>query len=244
MQPSYLPERQDREPQPMMSIVKSAISSLTSLRNNQNGKPKSEKALALSKNYSPAETLCAYDAGLQSKLPGLCPSIHLATEMKQVPTLKVLAEAYDEETYIIWMKAQLIKINEFVGTKEKLSTDQMEELAIQILHEYGYLNLFEFIIFCGRLRSGSYEEFYGSVDPMRVLKSLKSFCYDRRCDLDKVYREREAEQKRLEEKNRVAISFDEWYESLTPEKQEEVKVNLPAFYVPYMKRKEAQKNKS
>ncbi len=164
--------------------------------------------------------------------------------MKQVPSLKVLAEAYDEETYIIWMKAQLIKINEFVGTKEKLSTDQMEELAIQILHEYGYLNLFEFIIFCGRLRSGSYEEFYGSIDPMRVLKSLKSFCYDRRCDLDKVYREREAEQKRLEEKNRVAISFDDWYESLLPEKQEEVKVNLPAFYIPYMKRKEAQKNKS
>lgn len=223
MQFNQLPERQDRGPQPLMSIVKSAISTLTSQRNKQNGRQVSERAIVLSRTYSPAETLCAYGAGLQSKLPGLCPSIHLATEQADVPTIRNLADAYDEETYILWIKAQFIKINEFIGTKEKLSNEQMEELALQILYEYSYLNLFEIILFCGRLRSGEYEEFYGSIDPMLVLKSLKRFCADRMNDLDRVRNERERKRQEEEEAKNPPVTFEKWFESLPPDKQEEVK---------------------
>ena len=230
MQSNSLPERQAREHQPLMSIVKSAISTLTSQRYNRSGKQKSERALILSRDYSPAETLCAYGAGLQSRLPGLCPSIHLATEQPDVPTIRMLADAYDEETYIVWMRAQFIKLNEFIGTKEKLSTEQMSELSLQILYEYSYLNLFEIILFFGRLRSGEYEDFYGSIDPMLLLKSLKQFCADRRNDLDKVHNERERIRQREEEARHPPVTFDKWFDSLPPDKQEEVR-NSPMYFV-------------
>lgn len=198
--------------------------------------------MILSRTYSPAETLCAYGAGLQSKLPGLCPSIHLATEQADVPTIRVLADAYDEDTYVMWMKAQFIKINEFIGTKEKLSVEQMEELALQILYEYSYLNLFEIILFCGRLRSGEYEDFYGSIDPMLVLKSLKSFCADRRSDLDRINNQREKIRQREEDAKHPPVSFDKWYDSLPPEKQEEVR-NSPMYFI-FSKNKDQEEKKS
>ena len=221
------------EQPPMMSLVKRTISMMTCKGSTNSGK-KSEKAIALSRNYSPVEVMVAYGTELQSTLPSLCPSIHLATEAEGVPTLRLLAEAYDEETRVLWIKANLIKLNEFVGTKEKLSDRQQQDLALQIFHEHGYLNLFEVLVFFGRLRSGRYEEFYGSIDPMRVLKSLNSFCSDRRNDLDRVHNEREKEEERKNNAGRVTVNFEDWYSSLSEEKRKEIR-EMPYFNTPIFK---------
>ena len=113
------------------------------------------------------------------------PTILSAYHTKNIPAIVHLAQAYDEDVAVKWIQDQLLQVNEFAGVKAKLSDMQLDELAIQIRLEYGYLNLLEFILFCARLRSGRYEDFYGSVDPMRILKSLDSFYADRKIEINR-----------------------------------------------------------
>lgn len=160
------------------------------------------------------------------------PKIIDAYNAKDIPAIVHLAQAYDENVAVRWVQQHLLQVNEFAGVKTKLSDMQLDELAIQIRLEYGYLNLFEFILFCARLRSGKYEDFYGSVDPMRILKSLDAFCSERREELHKQISEQERieREKKWEEERRNSISFEEWYESLSEEKKNEVRSNAcPAF---------------
>lgn len=85
----------------------------------------------------------------------------------------MLEQAYGQEyASRVWIKTQLVILNDFVGVKNKLEDFQINPLCDQILVEYGGLNLLEFCLFMARLRSGKYEQFYGSVDPMLILKSL------------------------------------------------------------------------
>ena len=114
----------------------------------------------------------AYSPQLQSAVMSAFPTILQAHEAAKIPAIVHVAQAYDEDVAVKWVQQQLLAVNEFAGAKAKLTDFQLDELAIQIRLEYGYLNLFEFILFCARLRSGKYEDFYGSIDPMRILKSL------------------------------------------------------------------------
>lgn len=128
--------------------------------------------------------------------------------------MRDIAQAYGEEFCAYsFMKAHMVKVNEFAGVKSKMDDEQLADLCYQILSEYGYLNVFEFIVFCGRLRSGQYEDFYGSVDPMRILKSLASFCRDMWSDIDRAEREIEHKRKEAEweEQRQNAVTFDEWF---------------------------------
>lgn len=169
--------------------------------------------MSLMKNYRPSQVSEAYTPTLQIAAITAFPTVIAAKKMPDVPLIRTLAEAYDEDFAVEWVRTQLFAVNTFAGVKSKLSDMQLGELAIQIRLEYGYLNLFEFILFCARLRSGKYEEFYGSVDPMRILKSLDAFISDRNNELYKERIEQEkVEQMRAEEEHRKnAMSFDKWY---------------------------------
>lgn len=98
----------------------------------------------------------------------------------------MLEQAYGQEyASRVWIKTQLVILNDFVGVRNKLDDNQINRLCDQILLEYGGLNLYEFCLFMARLRSGKYEMFYGSVDPMVIFKSLESFMEDRRRDINR-----------------------------------------------------------
>ena len=112
----------------------------------------------------------------------------------------MLEQAYGEEyASRVWIKTQIVVLNDFVGVKNKLDDCQINPLCDQILVEYGGLNLLEFCLFVARLRSGKYEQFYGSVDPMLILKSLDSFMEDRRLDINRNVEAIEKEKKKREE---------------------------------------------
>lgn len=153
------------------------------------------------------------------------PTILEAHHAKNVPAIIHLAQAYDENVAVRWIQDQLLQVNEFAGVKSKLSDMQLNELAIQIRLEYGLLNLFEFILFCARLRSGRYEDFYGSVDPMRILKSLNAFCADRRAEIwrEAEQKEKEERDREYEERRKNSITFDDWYRKLPEEEKEKVR---------------------
>lgn len=182
------------------------------------------------KNYLPSQVAKAYNPTLQSGVMAAFPTILDAHHAKNVPAIVHLAQAYDENVAVRWIQDQLLEVNEFAGVKSKLSDMQLDELAIQIRLEYGHLNLFEFILFCARLRSGRYEDFYGSVDPMRILKSLDAFCSDRRDEMWKEASEKEKKEKEREEEEhkKNVVSFENWYRGLPEDKKEEVR-STPYF---------------
>lgn len=172
-------------------------------------------ALRIQNEFSPIEICTAYNPDWQAKLPAACSNIYSAYSVTDTPTLACLYQAYGDVTALAWIKAQLIRVNDFVGTRLKLTDDQLEDLAIQILAEYDYLNMLEFILFCGRLRSGKYEDFYSSVDPMRILKSLDCFCRDRTIDINHEITkiEKEKRDKEREESAKNAISLEQYVEN-------------------------------
>lgn len=216
------------EPLQMGSIVKNALSLIGSQNSNKSGRKTSAIAKRLSDSCSPAELAVSYTPTLQSTLPALCTNLYWAYSQKDIPQLSTVAQAYGEEfTAETFITSHLIKVNEFVGAKNKLTDQQLMDLSYQILSEYWYLNLFEFIVFCGRLRSGKYEDFYGSIDPMRILKSLDDFCHDRWTDIERAKREEEKVQRELEdaERRKNSISFDDWYLGLPEDKKKDVKGN-------------------
>lgn len=180
--------------------------------------------MSLMKNYRPSQVAKAYNPALQAGVMAAYPTILEANHAKNVPAIVHLAQAYDENVAVRWIQDQLLQVNEFAGVKSKLSDMQLDELAIQIRLEYGYLNLFEFILFCARLRSGRYEDFYGSVDPMRILKSLDSFCAERKSELDRetLAKEKEKRDREYEESQKELLSLDVWYRNLS----EDIKVKI------------------
>ena len=167
----------------------------------------------------------AYSPALQTGVMAAFPTIIEAHNAEYIPTIVHLAQAYDDSVAVRWIQAHLLQVNDFAGVKSKLTDMQLNELAIQIRLEYGYLNLFEFILFCARLRSGRYEDFYGSVDPMRILKSLDAFCSDRRDEMWKEASERKKKEKEREEEEhkKNVVSFEDWYRGLPEDKKEEVR---------------------
>lgn len=172
----------------------------------------------------------AYSPSLQSRLLSVCKSVADAKSLGYSPTLAVLSQAYGEELATGWLKAQLLQVNDFVGAKAKLSDMQLNEVSLQILLEFDYLTTLELILFFARLRSGRYEDFYGSIDPMRILKSLDTFCADRRAELDAEYRRKLAEQRQKddEEAKKSSIDFSTWYRGLSESGKDDVR-NNPYF---------------
>lgn len=153
---------------------------------------------------------------------GACPTIDCC-EMIDSPMLGVLAMAYPamrddnvntiESPCIIWMRAQFTEVSAFVNVKEKMNDWQLDNLCRQILAEFPTLTMMEFILFCSRLRSGLYEDFYGNIDPMHIMKSLRSFVDDRRKDYIRRYNEdQKKKQEREAAEAKVGAKGTDWLE--------------------------------
>lgn len=175
----------------------------------------------------------AYNPQLQAGIMSAYPTILGANKANDVPLLVHLSQAYDNDTAVLWVMKQVLALNEYVGAKAKMSDMQLKELSIQIYLEYNYLNLFELILFFARLRSGEYEDFYSSVDPMRIMKSLKTFCRDRSEELWK--EEQRVEKIRRDNEWTASIknrcTKEQYWRNRTEEQREELR--LAPFYFLY-----------
>lgn len=120
----------------------------------------------------------------------------------KAPALGVVAKAYGQEPAEGWLIIQLNDLAQFAGVKKKLSPRQIEETAQIIMRDYGHYNLAEIMLFLTRYKSGQYGEFFGAVDPMRILSALNTFDGERRYEHEKhegQQRRLKQEQMRLEE---------------------------------------------
>lgn len=167
--------------------------------------------------------MSSYGVSLQSVLPAACRSVADAHFLEGAFSLGVIQEAYGYYLAHGFVKAQLIGVNDFVGVKSKMSDEQLDALATQILLERYYLTQFELILFCGRMRSGAYSEFYGSVDPMRILGFMAEFCSERIADIDRYEREQSRMADEEREKTRKVYTFEEFSREF-PEQARLIKV--------------------
>ncbi len=95
------------------------------------------------------------------------------------PTLLTADNAFGEGTAEEWLTLQLTDLSEMSGAGHKLTIYQIRQLATLIRSEYYYLKVTELEVFFRRFKIGRYGEFYGSVDPIVINKSLRQFLRER-----------------------------------------------------------------
>lgn len=147
-----------------------------------------------------------YSPSLQGLLDGRVRDISLIADRPGVPTLGDVAMAYGNESVAVdWIKVHLEVVNGFANVQQRLNTEQLMAIGEQIYGLYPDLNLLEFALFCGRLRRGRYERWYGAVDGQKILVSLDAFVADRRMDIARRHEE-EHRRQREEERNAEPVS--------------------------------------
>lgn len=124
------------------------------------------------------------------------------------PTLYELARRYQKATPIAWLVPQLLDLSEYCGCKDKLDDYQMRQCAQLIVREYGHLKVSELMLFFVRMKTGYYGEFYGSVDPMRIMSGLRKFVVDRGNAIFK--HEGEKALREIEQGKQGAMTWQEW----------------------------------
>lgn len=98
---------------------------------------------------------------------------------QNAPTLWTVNLAYGFGTAQEWLAYQITDLSEFSGAKDKITDRQLDQIIQLITDDYGFLNMAEIMLFCRRFKKGSYDKFYGSVDPIAIMKGLNVFCRER-----------------------------------------------------------------
>lgn len=123
-------------------------------------------------------------------------------------TLAQLKVEYGKNIPVAWLVPQLLNLSEFCGCKGKLSEGQLEECAFTIATEFYFLKVSELMLFFHKFKSGKYGKFYGSVDPMVITTSLRTFIGERNQRIQDKQNE-EAALKR-EEDAKHSITWEEY----------------------------------
>lgn len=122
------------------------------------------------------EFLKTFNPGLQAKF---CKDIKRCFT-GAAPSLKILSEAFGDEVTESWVAIQLRDLSEFSGCKDKLSVEQVDQLAKVISMMFPYLKVTELMYFFFLFKSGKYGRFYGSVDGLAITEALQDFRIERR----------------------------------------------------------------
>lgn len=98
----------------------------------------------------------------------------------KAPTLAELNTAYGSGTAEEFLTYQFVDLSEYCGVKEKLSANQLFQLAQLVAEDYKYLKVTEIMLFCRQFKMARYGLFYGSADPMIISNSLLKFSAERK----------------------------------------------------------------
>ncbi len=111
------------------------------------------------------------------------------------PTLAKVAKVYSEMAPINWLKIQFDNLCDYVGVKEKMSDFQIEELSTLFYYDCYFLNIAEVALFMVKLKLGTFGEFYGTVDPLKIMTAKNHFLSERQREIRK-------HEEKLEHQNR------------------------------------------
>ena len=133
--------------------------------------------------------------------------------MGDYPTLAEVRTAYGRNIPSAWLVPQLYDLSEYCGCKDKLSVNTLEDLADIISAEFYYLKISEVMLFMRQFKAGRYGRFYGSVDPLIIMQSLREFVKERAVVIDTAEQEKVAQKR--EEWQKQDITLQEWIEMKT-----------------------------
>ena len=172
---------------------------------------RSSQAVSCIEQFGNSEKfLCTFNPDMQYKY---CKDVERCYTGK-APTLKVITEAYGEYITETWLEIQLRDLSEFAGCKEKLSIQQIEQIAKVIIMEFGFMKATELMHFFILFKSGRFGKFYGAVDGLVITEALQEFRLMRREKLWQIQqrKEREERARRDAEHAKNAMTFEEWQE--------------------------------
>lgn len=136
------------------------------------------------------KVLAVYNPGRQAEL---CADAEKCVT-GNYPTLSDLRECFGGNMPKMWLLPQLFNLSEFCGCKDKLSIGQIEETAMLIARDFSCLKVSELMLFFSLFKTGRWGRFYGAVDPMLIISSLRVFVDEYRSDiLERIERRRRDE---------------------------------------------------
>lgn len=162
-----------------------------------------------------------FNPGIQKQLLKIKAG-HVDCMKYNYPTLQQAGTIYGDEAISLWIKIQLEDLNNYCGVKEKMTPEQLGEIASIFLYNYGEIKIAEFALFMIKFKSGKYGQFYGTVDPLIITTAMNEFMDDRMIAFRISERERElreAAQKR-EEWKKNAITYEQYQREIAEEKQQ------------------------
>lgn len=130
------------------------------------------------------------------------------------PVMSVIRRAFGSDIAEAILEQMIFQVSEFSGCREKLTPDKIEYTAKLIMDKYSTLKVSEFELFFHNFKMGHYGYFYGSVDPMVILKALESFMQEREMALQIIEGEQRRAQRQLDEANLQRLT--ERYNSRVP----------------------------
>ncbi len=132
--------------------------------------------------------------------------------MGNAPAIFTVKDAYGVNIAESWIESQIYDLSEFSGSKDKLSTAQIEQVAQVIIAEFGYMKTTELMYFFMLFKSGRFGKFYGAVDGLVITIALRDFCEIRAEKIREFKKRRNEEQRKIEqiEHDKQAISYEEY----------------------------------
>lgn len=126
----------------------------------------------------------------------------------EYPTLAEIRKNYGDKVPTSWLIPQLYNLSEYCGVKEKLEGAPLKETAFVIATEFYYLKISEIMLFFHRFKTGRYGRFYGNVDPLVIVTSLREFMKERAIAIDR--HEAELRERQRKEWKKTSITWDEY----------------------------------
>lgn len=157
---------------------------------------------------TPSEFLKTFNPDLQLRYTS---DLRRAYTSDKAPTLAVLSQAYGAQVADTWLACQLRNLSEFSGAREKITPEQIYDLANIIIAGYPSLKVTELMHFFVRFKQGYYGKFYGAVDAQVITIALRQFAAER---AERIARyEREADTGRFDRWRENAVSYEDYKSS-------------------------------
>ncbi|WP_262434485.1 DUF6633 family protein [Jilunia laotingensis] len=101
-------------------------------------------------------------------------------------------------------------MNDFTEVHTKLTPEQLRETSRLILAAWPGLTAGEICLFIARFKIGEYGQFYGAIDPMKIMSALHRFAGERVQEAERY--EREKSRDRKVEKEAKGITYEAYLE--------------------------------
>lgn len=122
------------------------------------------------------------------------------------PTIAQVEQAYGHAAALDWLTFQIADLSEYFGGG-KITVGQIDQLTQIMAQECRGQKVTALMLFFRRVKTGRYGQFYGSVDPMRIMDYYRQFRADLADIIEQDERRRAAEH--AEEIKQAATPFDE-----------------------------------